>query len=479
VAVRARDDTGWDDLPGGLPFSDEGFDDDNGDEGTRHRGLRTAVWLLVLGVLLGGAGAWALRWTGEADVRAVLTSSTATYAGVLDRLREAPDVEALADAAEDAERAAQRLDDDLARLEGTSGERRSAVAAQVGAERDVLRAVAALGEVDAAPLRVWGDAHADLTAAVNREEQTRSALLLVDSTAAQQLPDTPGAVRRIAATVGEAVVGDVARAADDLLSALDAATRTADLREAAVRAEAQRTAVIAAGQGLGGGTDAAVLAAFGDALLAVAELRALTPDTPEVWESVRSRVQTSLRVVADADAGLDAGSVRGRLPLVLDAVDGLVARAEQAQTQWRIVHDAAVALQSADAATLRRYAERVREGAAGWTALRTDVEDAAQTGVAPEAVDDAWADADGLRLTLVTGAPPVGLQDVHDDLVAAVTAVATPLARARRDVDAAAETARAVDALAGWDSAFAAWESAVVAAETEVSTRALPPPPDV
>lgn len=471
--VRERDDTGWGELPGGLSFSDVEPDDDLP---PRRRGLRAFAWVLVLGVLLGGGGAWGARWLGDADVRGVLASSTSTYGAMLERLRQAPDAQRLAAVAVGAPGAVDRLEADLRRLGTAGSSRRSAVAAQVAAERDVLVAVAALHELDGSPLRVWGQAHADLAAAVRAEEATRSSLRLADPDAARRLPDTAAVFRRIATTVGEAVVTDVTRAAADLLADLDAATRTADLREAAARAQAQRTAVTAAGSGLGGGADAAVLAAFGDGLLAVAELRALTPEATGVWPPVRVRLQSSLRVVSDADSSVAAGTVRARLPLVLDAVDRLVTRAEQAHAAWQPRFDAAVAAQSADAAALRMHAEQVRGAAAGWPALRAAVEGLTRPGAGPADLDDAWAGVDGLRLALAATSPHAKTQAAHEDLLRAVADVELPLRQAREQtLPGPVSVGRLLDA---WEPALAAWEAALAAAETEVATRSLPAAPD-
>lgn len=484
MAVRERDDTGWDELPGGLPFSD----DDEPLDPPRGRGLRTAAWLLVVGLLLGGGGAFGARWLGESDVRSVLASSTATYAQVLTRLRSAADAEALAAAAAGAPGAAERLQADLDRLDSTSGERRRAVAGQVAAERDVLLAVAALDEVDRAPLRIWGMAHAELAAAVEAEERARSVLLVADSAAAQRLPDTPAVIRRIGSTVGEAVVGDVARSAGDLLADLGAATRTADLRTAAERAEGQRSAVVAAQEGLGGSADAAVLAAFANALQAVGELRTLTPAETGGWPAVRTRMGDALRIVADADSSVAAGLVRGRLPIVLESIDRLVVQAEQAQAAWQPAYDAALAAQAGDDAALRAHGDRVRAAVEAWTQLRSDVEALAGTGGAGEVLVAAASDATSLRTDLAAAAPPAGVEAAHAGLVAAVDAVARPLAAGVVALDCiectgVQDTLRdsvgaAALALPAWDPALAAWEAALAAAQQAVTDRALPPPPD-
>jgi hypothetical protein len=190
---------------------------------------------------------------------------------------------------------------------------------------------------------------------------------------------------------------------------------------------------------------------------------------------VRGRLQDALRVVADADGSLQAGSVRGRLPLVLDAVDRLVRRAEQEHAAWLPVRDAALAAQSADADALRRHGEQVRSAAAAWSGVVRALDELAQQPADPVLVDDAWVRADGVRRALEAAVPPEAVAGQHAALVQAAAAVEAPL-RARREQGAGAG---ATPSPAAWEPALAAWEAALAAAEADVAGRPLPPPPDV
>ena len=500
MEVRERDDSlGWDDdgLPGGLAFTDDDglpYDDDEPAPGGRR--ARSLAWLLVLAVLLGGTGAYLTRWVGEADLRQVLAGSTATYGDVLTRLRLAQDAAALSAAAATAPRAAERLQDELGRLEG-GGERRAVVADQVAAERQVLLAVAALEGVDAAPLAVWGAAHGRLSRAVTEEGRTRAALRTVDGDTARRLPDSAVALRRISATVGGALVGDVQRTAGELLADLGAATKTADLRAAAERAPAQRDAVLVAGEGLRGTPGAPVLESFAAALMAVHELRDLSPAETGAWVGVRAALEEHLGAVGDADGSLTGGTVRASLPLVLRAVDGVVDRAAAAHAAWQPVHDAAVAQQAADTLALHRYGSDLKAWGAAHAQLRSAVPDLARRAAREPAsavartAGDLSGTAGALAEAVAIGTAPPGTEQAHAVLVQASRALADPLRRVAFQLTApdcpdcpqggsavAADLVAAERAAADWAGAAAAAEQARVAAEQAVAARALPPPPD-
>jgi hypothetical protein len=506
VEVRERDDSrGEDDdgRPGGLSFlldeADDGWVDEGDDADLRAQPggrLVSQTWLVVLLVLVGGGGFVGWRWSSEADLRAVLTSSTATYGGVLSRLRLASDAAGLSAVAGTAPRAAERLQDDLDRLEG-GGDKRAAVADQVAAERQVLLAVAELQGVDAAPLAVWGAGHASLSRAVREEGRTRGRLSDLDGDAAGRLPDTPGTLDRISATVGSALVGDVQRTAGELLADLGGAQRTADLRAAAQRAPAQREAVLTAAGGLRESPGAPVLDAFASALSSVAGLRDLTPATTDIWPGVRAALAEQLGAVGDADGSLTGGTVRARLPLVLSLLDGVVDRAAAAHAAWVPVHATAVSQQAADAAALAGYRDALQAWGAALAELARDLSQLAdRAGAGPASVlaqDVATASATSTSLTTAVEvhAPPTGTEAAHAELVTASRAVSDPLRRASVGTSAPdcpdcpatgsplqADLVAAVMAARDWPAVQARAEQARVAAERAVAGRALPPPPD-
>jgi hypothetical protein len=494
VDVRERDDgsPGWGDLPGGLSFTEE--EPLPPPPVRRSWAGRLLRWLLVL-ALLAAAAVVGLRWQGEQDVRDVLASSTATYTRVVEAVGDARDPEALASAAALAPRAVQRLDGDLGRLRPGDRGRRAAVRDQVEAEQAVLRALAPLERLADGPLGVWGRAHEPLADAVAEEGRTRIALGAVDAGAARALPDTAAAVRRLSAAVGSALVSDVQRSAGELLDDLAAAQRTADLREAAGRATGQRSAVAVAADGLGG-ADAAVLSEFAAALDAVRDLEQVTPADTAAWPGIRSRLSEHLRFVADSDDSLAAGSVRARLPLVLTAVDGLVARAAEAHAAWQPLHDAAVAQKASDAAALQRYATALRGTADEWSRLRSDVTALAGRRTTPTAgavveLGVLATTGDRLLSALRTTAVPEGAGTAHAALVSSAEALTSTLATVLDELrDAECQDCpvsddpgwrsldRGASASSSWDTAFAAWERAVAEADAAVAAREPPPPPD-
>ncbi|HWH30126.1 MAG TPA: hypothetical protein VNU26_14430 [Mycobacteriales bacterium] len=494
MQTQERDDSlDWGDLPGGLSFADE---DDTPPAPPAHPGLRRALhWLLVV-ALLGGAAVVGVRWHAERDVRAVLASSTSTWVRALDAVASAGDTVALAAAAGRADEAADSLADDLERLQPGDGGRRGAVRAQVTAERDVLLALAPLADVERGALAVWGGAHADLQRAVEAEAAARAALRRSDPDAVVRLPDTGAATRRVATTVGAAVVEDVQRSAVDLLDALAAAERTADLRAAAQAAGERAAAVAAAERGLAGTADGAVLREFAGALEAVQRLQDLKPADTSGWPAARSELTRRLRAVGDSDGGLTAGSVRGRLPIVLAQVDALVLRAEQAHAAWVPVHAAAVAQQKADMTALDRYERSLRDLDASVAALRSSAAQLSDRAGEPvpegaAALTAVEREAASLARALQAVRPPAALARAHADVAVPVGTAAAALgaAAAALAADPCADcpvgstaawraVAEVEAALARWPAALTAWEQAVAEARTAVQARPLPPPPD-
>jgi len=456
-------------LPGGLAFDDQ--EPEHQPKGGR---WRTLAWLLALAGLLGTAGLAGNSWVRDADLRAVLDSSTATWAASISALRSAPDVAAVAAAASAAPAAAERLTGDLQRLRSSQGAR-AAVAGQVAAERDVLLAVAGLDGVDRSPLRVWGEAHPRLSAASAAEAASRRTLRSAVPDAAAALPDLASVLSGVGTKVGAALVADVTRAAGDLLSSLETVSSTAQLRAAAVRATAQRDAVLPAAGGLPGSADGRVLQAFAAALAAVADLRGLTPAETGAWPDVRGRLADRLAVVVQGVTSLEAGSVRARLPVVLAAVDAVVRRAAQAQAAWQPVHDAALAAQAKDGAALRRYAGQVRAVTASWAAVRPGL-DAARAGPGGPALTTAADDAARVAAGLDALLPPAALAAAHAELRAAAGAAESAL---RVAVAGCGPCQPAEAAATGWEVATSRWEAAVTAGADAIAARALPPSPQV
>jgi hypothetical protein len=339
---------------------------------------------------------------------------------------------------------------------------------------------------------VWAEAHADLTEALAAEERSRSRLLGLDADGARRLPDTRAVVRRISSTVGEAAVGDAARSAGVLLTDLGAATGTSDLRGVAERALAQRTAVAAAQEGLGGGTDGEVLAAFSAALQSVGELRGLTPAETAVWPPVRTRLDDALRVVADADDSLEAGAVARSCPWCWPPSTawwpGPRRRRPPGSRSTTPPWPPRARTARRCAGTPSRSAPRRPAGAAcrppssgcGRGRCRTGLRGWRGRGHRRRA-----ARRPGRHRSAARGGA------AHADLVAAVERVRVPLGPAGSEpdcpdcpaVDDEVPTGdgveQAVAALPAWQPALTAWESAVAAAEAEINGRVLPPPPDV
>lgn len=477
-------------LLGGLTFD---VDAEPVPPSRTRRGLRGVALLVVVAVLAAGAVV-ARRWWSDRDLRDTVASTRDAYRRAAQQVLLASDATTLAGVAGRVQPVAAELDAAASRLRGTDGGRRDAVRAQARAEAAVLRALAPLADLPSSPLSVYGRTAGALTAAAEQEGRTRADLADADPGAARGLPDTAAVVRRVGSAAGAALLEDVQRSGGELLDALAQAQRTADLRGAADRAAGQRDAVAAARSGLGSAPGAGALDELVAALDAVRDLRELTPAATDRWPAVRQRLAEHLGAVGQAADSLAAGSLRSRLPLVLDGVDALVERAAQQQAQWQSARDAAVAQQAADSAAVNRYADDVtaalRDGAAARTGLaqvlgQALTADAAGTALAPLAASTSAA-ADRVRTATV----PAGAEAAHAALLARLDALAEPLAAAVLELGtttcpdcAAADlpswAGLAAAAGASWDAEAAAWQRAVDAARAAVAARALPAPPDV
>lgn len=477
-----------DGLPGGFTFLPD-------EPPPVRRGLVRRVLPAVLTVaLVAGLAVVAVQWQRDGDLRDVAEASSTTYTRVVQRFTLASDPTELATAAASAQAAADRLDTQRLRLSSRSSNTRAALARQVAGERDVAHALSGLGRIREAPLATWGSAQPSLTAAVSAELRSRSTLHTIDAGVAHGLPDTGAMLARVTSTVGAALVDDVQDSAGQLLDVLAGAKTTRELRTAAADAEAQRAAVLSARAGLDASSSGQVLDEFAAALAAVQHLAMVTPADTSVWPDARTQLTQHLTFVGSAATSLAAGSVRTRVPVVLLGVDDVVSRAAQAQAAWVPVHDAAVAQQAADAATLRRTADDVRSALADVAAVRTRLGSVVAQPITNVVAATALAPLSSALLLdvnrLRSDAAPAGTTDAATALVDRVTALAQPVEDAEQSLatdpcpdcsawdgpaGAALEPALAVT----WDQQTTAWEGAVTAAGAAIDARQLPPPPDV
>lgn len=497
---------GTDDLPeqeDGLDLPWE-LDPEHESPPRRSRGWTVLTSLVLCAVLVAGGVAGA-RYQADADLRVALASSTRDFNGAVERLAAARSAEQVAAAAEAAPEAAARVDTALERLGSVSEAEDVAVREQLESERALLLALAAFDGLDREPLASWGQAHARVSTAMQAEARSRLALQRHRGGDAAALADTGAMLAGVSAAVGPALVEDATAEATRLLKSLQAARTTQELRALGDAAAPEQAAVEAAAAALAPGEGREVLAGYAAALAAMADLSRLDPERAGGWSGTRAALAGSFGSVAGA-AGLGGGNVRAVLGNALGAADAVVAGAAAALAEWKARTEAAVRARTADAAALEAYAasfrawgktyEQLRQDLAVFTA-RVDTQSPGVTYVEAYAfLAQAEQDRRDVRDALVASDVPVGLDDAHQDVVAAVDRSAAAVRSAYEGLEQSQVCSTVCPYYRdtpGWQAflsesgavgtayaeAVARWSAAVPGAKAAIESRPLPARPAV
>lgn len=330
------------------------------------------VSLVVVLAVLAAAAVVGLRWTGDADLRRALASSTRDFNGALNALATARTAAKAATAAGSAAAAAEAVERAAGDLGPVRSQRERVVAQQLRAEADLLRALGALDGVAATPLATWGSAHARLSDALEAEESTRRALRAHHRGAAARLADPRRAVASVAAALAPALVEDATGASTRLLKQLREAGTTGDLRALGAAAAVDQPAVAAAAAALPPGEQARTLTGFSDALAALSELARIDGERAGGWALTRGELARTFGGLADSGAP-GAGNVRAVLGDALTSADAVIATAAVAIAGWRADTQRALAARTADAARLDEHATAVRVQLAAFDALQAEL----------------------------------------------------------------------------------------------------------
>lgn len=466
----------------------------------RSRAVVIGVAVLVAVALVGG-GLLALSYLGDRDVRSALSDSQQPYRAVLSGLASADDVAGVLTVAA---RGGGVAPTQAGRARGLSTRTDAygrAAAGQLRAQAAVLSAVAALTALDQTPLQTWGSAQPTLAEALDAEGVSRSALAPHDGDAVRGLPDAAAVLSGLAAAVAPELSSDAAGQARSLLSRLQAATRTAELRDLAGTAAAQRAPLEAAVVTLPDGADKTTLAGMSTALASLGALGEVSGEDPGAWESSRAGISAGMTQLAD---GSGDTVLAAALPGALAAVDRVVGQAAAAIADWRAQTKAATEARDADALALKEYADAFRSSMARYAQLRQDlqtftarVEDP-NTFVSPmdgftymsTAAEERQAIRDSLNWMTV----PTDVRGAHTEVVGVID-------RSIRAVQSGYDGLEqwwycsdcAYSETPGWTTfqkesdaittSFASsvdtWEAAVAGATSSVTNRALPAKPDV
>ncbi len=309
------------------------------------RRRRRSALLALLGVvtvaLLGAAGWAGTGWLRDRDLRAGLDLSTDAVVRVAGRAVAAQDPQALLDVARAVPAARQQVARARGRAQRTGGERGAAVLAELTAHDAVLAALEPLEGLGTGPLQAWGRARVPLGSALQQEAAARPALrrLAVEQRLAV-LDGLGPALDRVAAPLLQQAA-DTERAR--VQAVLQGARTTADLREAAEVAGAQRSAVRRTATVTPPGPARLAVLRCVAVLDALAGLTAVSGRDASAWPAARDRLLPTL-----------GGSG------VLERVDEVVRVAAAATAQWRVRVVQAQQAREQDAAALASHSASLR-----------------------------------------------------------------------------------------------------------------------
>lgn len=468
---------------------------------------RTLIAAAVAVVAVIAAAVLGYGYLSGSAVRTALAGSTEPFNRVINSVAAAKDSSEVAQAADTAQAATRRIDNQLRALSSADGEEAGAVRAQLEAEKGVLVAVAGLTQVASEPLTTWGDAHEDLTAALKTEDDTRADLARHQNEAAGKLADTGAMLSKLTAAVGPALVEDATAESTRLLKSLQAAASTADLRKLGDAASPEQAAVAAAAQALPAGDGKQVLTGYATALDALAALSKLDAENTGGWGGTRARLAQTFGQVAAAAGSTGGSNVRVVLDTALGSADKVVQKAAAAIADWKAKTDAAVKARQSDLENLQSYSSFFRSQAKTYEQLRQDlstfvarVEDPTADVSYYEAytfLSQAAQDRQDVRDLMVGMDVPPGARSAHQEVLGAIdraiAAVQSAYDGLEQSQDCYYDDCPYYRDTAGWQrfqsesdaisksytGAIQRWEAAVAAEKVSVTNRALPAKPAV
>jgi hypothetical protein len=497
-----------DSAPLGLHWvPDEEAPGEQAESGQRRRRPLLAAVAVVAVTASVAAAVLVAGHLGGSDVRTALTSSTREFNTLVAELTAATDSSDVAAAAGAAATASERVGEALQRLDRGSDAETASVQGQLEAERDVLRAVAELAEVDSAPIVTWSAAHDDLASAVDAESETRRVLAQHHDEAAADLGDTSAMVAQVGAAVGAALVDDAAARSARLLETLQKANATADLREVGDAAAPHQAAVAAAAKVSPEGDAEQVLSGYAAGLAALAELSRIDAERTGTWSSTRVKLAQAFgqAVAAGATGGASVGVV---LDTSLASADRVVAAADAAIADWKAKTGAAIDDRQADSEALEEYASYFRSQAKTYEQLRIDLSTFTDRVEDPNAdvsyfeayefLSQAAQDRRFVRDAMVAMDVPAGVRSPHEETVAAIDRAISAVQSAYDGLEQSEDCFYYDDCpyyrdTPGWRhfqaesaaigeqyaSALERWEAATAGEKAVIANRALPPEPQV
>lgn len=447
-------------------------------------------------------------YVGDSGMRQALASSGRDFNAVMSSLSTAPDADAVAEAANSADPAADRIDDALRRLGNDDDVAHRSVIAQLEAEQSVLAAIAGLAAISSDPLATWGAAHDDITNAVKAENASRGTLARHHSGAAADLADTNVMLSKVTAAVGPVLVEDATDNSAKLLKSLQEAQSTADLRKLGDVAAPEQAAVSAAAAALPSGDGKQVLSGYAAALGGLADLSKISAESTGGWNGTRATLAQTFGQVAAAAGSTGGANVRVVLDGALDSADRVVGAAAAAIADWKAKTDAAIKDRQTDTENLDAYAsyfrsqaktyEQLRQDLSGFTARVKDPNADVSYFEAYDFLSRAAQDRRDIRDTMVGMDVPAGVRAAHQEMVSAIDRAISAVQSAYdgleqsqdcyyyddcpyyRDTPGWTRFQSESDAISKqYTKAMSGWEAAAAAEKATITNRALPAKPEV
>jgi hypothetical protein len=464
--------------------------------------IAVASILIVIALVL--AGQATVRYLGDGDLRAALSSSSNDFNTVVNTLAASTNLEQASAAIGRADGAADEISAATDRLGAGESPKETSVRAEMEAEQAVLVVLGRLDGLSSAPLKSWSSVHDDLTTAITAENDSRAVLRSHFASRAGGLADTGAMLAKLTKVVGPALANDAVKASTSLLTSLQSAKSTHALRTLGDTAAADRAAVAEAATALPPGEDKRVLAGYAAALRALSELSKIDGEHTSGWTGSRAKLALTFGQIAAERGSTGGAGVRVALDSALTSADKLVQSAAAAIADWRAKSAAAIKARNADTKSLAAYASLVRGQTKTYEQLRHDlsaftarVEDSNVVVTYAEGYDflaQAMQDRRDVRNLLVGADPPAGVRKAHQRVVAVVD---RGIAAVQSAYDGLAQSqdcyycyyrdtpgwqrfqSESTGISQSYTSAMAKWESAVATSRTAIANRVLPQKPTV
>lgn len=469
-----------------------------------HKRVLFSVATVLVVIALAVAGLGTVRYLGDGDLRSALSSSSADFNGVVNKLAASTNIAQASAPIGRAKEAASRIRAATPGQAAGDGPKETSVRAEMDAEQALLLVLSRLDRLDVDPMTSWSAAHDDLSAAIAAETARRTVLRRHFAGTARTLADTSGMLTNLTKVVCPALANDAIKSSSSLLTSLQSAKTTTDLRTLGDAAAPDHATVVEAAAALPSGDDKKVLASYAAALGALSELSKVDGEHTSGWTSTRAALAQTFGELAATTGSTGGAKLRVALSNALISADKFIDRATAEIADWKTKSADAIRVRAADTKSLADYTSLIRGQASTYQQLRNDLSAFTARVEDPNVVvtyaegyqflDKAMQDRRDVRNLMVGADAPTGVRKANDRLVAVVD---RGIAAVQSASDGLAQSQSCYNCYyrdtPGWQtfqsestgitqsyaSAMAKWESAVATSKTAIANRALPLKPTV